>query len=567
MKLVLRIFGRLSVAGICVMPAIAMSSDAGVLGHPRKVEAVGDVAMGVFLQGDILYCIADDSLYALDISSPLSPKLCGTLQGMDNRRQVVVQGKLAYVASRETGLRIVDVSNPEKMKLLSRFDSVEFATGIEVVGNTVFLSERINGVEAVDVSDPRNPRHICIRKTPESQSVVYHNGFLYSGEWAAGKVTVFDARSMKHFRKVAELQLGGFGDGVTTDGKYLYCSTGHDIPRALRISRGISEEEACGRGRGMDIFDISNPAKPKHVSRIDFPRFMPRDSDYWTSRVSRGFAFCCDSHNGMFVVDVKNPHEPKVIDRLCIPQEGKNWPSAAISSVSVGNGCLYVSTNPCGLWVVPMDGIKPQEVAKGLAPADSSSRDAYPTDLNSFYVYRPSEPGQARTVCLRGNIAYAAFGDAGLHVLEVSTKHNDILKDIADELDVMSDDMGFCLHVDCNEQVVVDGNLSLICSIFRNLTDNAISYSGGKNIYISLISNTKDMCCIRFEDDGLGVGVEQLPRLFERFYRVDKGRSRQNGGTGLGLAIVKHAVQFHGGTIVVTNRPNGGLRFEFSLKK
>ncbi|MBE6395751.1 MAG: hypothetical protein E7046_01950 [Lentisphaerae bacterium] len=402
---------------------IAMSSDAGVLGHPRKVEAVGDVAMGVFLQGDILYCIADDSLYALDVSSPLSPKLCGTLQGMDNRRQVVVQGKLAYVASRETGLRIVDVSNPEKMKLLSRFDSVEFATGIEVVGNTVFLSERINGVEAVDVSDPCNPRHICIRKTPESQSVVYHNGFLYSGEWAAGKVTVFDARSMKHFRKVAELQLGGFGDGVTTDGKYLYCSTGHDIPRTLRISRGISEEEACGRGRGMDIFDISNPAKPKHVSRIDFPRFKPRTNDYWTPRVSSGFAFCCDSHNGMFVVDVKNPHEPKVIDRLCIPQEGKNWPSAAISSVAVGNGCLYVSTKPCGLWVVPMEGIKPQEVAKGLPPADSSSRDAYPTDLNSFYVYRPSKPGQARTVCLRGNIAYAAFGDAGLHVLEVSAEH------------------------------------------------------------------------------------------------------------------------------------------------
>ncbi|MBQ5613921.1 MAG: hypothetical protein IIU82_02770 [Tidjanibacter sp.] len=53
--------------------------------------------------------------------------------------------------------------------------------------------------------------------------------------------------------------------------------------------------------------------------------------------------------------------------------------------------------------------------------------------------------------------------------------------------------------------------------------------------------------------------------LFELFYRVDKGRSRQKGGTGLGLAIVKHAVQFHGGTITVTNRPNGGLRFEFTL--
>ena len=409
----------------CAMAALALSfpSFAGVLGNPHKVESVGDSAMGVFLQGDTLYCIADDSLYALDVSTPLSPKLRGSLSGMDNRRQVVAQGNFAYVVSRETGLRIVDVSNPEKMQLMSRYDSVEFATGIEVVGNTVFLSERINGVEAVDVSDPRNPRHLCIRKTPESQSSVYHNGFLYSGEWGAGKVTVFDARSMKSFRKVTELQLGGNGDGVATDGKYLYCSTGHDIPRALRASRGISNEDAHGRGHGLDIFDISNPSRPKHVSRIDFPRFEPRSDDYWTPRVSGNFVFCCDTHNGMFVVDVKNPREPKILDRLCIPQEGRDWPSAAISSLAVGKGCLYVSTRPCGLWVVPMDGIKPQPVDKGKPPADSSISETYPTDMDAFHVYRPSESGQARTVCLKDDVAYAAFGDAGLHVLEVSPQH------------------------------------------------------------------------------------------------------------------------------------------------
>ena len=144
---------------------------------------------------------------------------------------------------------------------------------------------------------------------------------------------------------------------------------------------------------------------------------------------------------------------------------------------------------------------------------------------------------------------------------------NDIIHEVAEELESMPDDERLTLHTDFSDRVVVEGNLSLIASIFRNLTENAIAYSEGKNIYISLLENNAEMCRIRFEDDGKGVQEKQLPRLFERFYRVDKGRSRQKGGTGLGLAIVKHAVQFHEGSITVMNRPNGGLRFDFSLKK
>lgn len=144
---------------------------------------------------------------------------------------------------------------------------------------------------------------------------------------------------------------------------------------------------------------------------------------------------------------------------------------------------------------------------------------------------------------------------------------NSIIDEISDELNIMPEDERLYLHADFNEQVVMNGNLSLIGSIFRNLTENAIAYSGGKNIFITLMENNEDSCLIRFEDDGRGVEDDQLPRLFERFYRVDKGRSRRMGGTGLGLAIVKHAVQFHGGNVSVTNRAEGGLRFEFSLKK
>ena len=144
---------------------------------------------------------------------------------------------------------------------------------------------------------------------------------------------------------------------------------------------------------------------------------------------------------------------------------------------------------------------------------------------------------------------------------------NNIIDEIAAELEIMPEDERFMLHTDFNELVIVEGNPSLIGSIFRNLTENAIAYSGGKNIYISLVENNEGLCRITFEDDGCGVEEKQLPRLFERFYRVDKGRSRQMGGTGLGLAIVKHAVQFHGGNITVTNRNGGGLKFEFTIKK
>ncbi|MBO5836220.1 MAG: ATP-binding protein [Bacteroidales bacterium] len=142
---------------------------------------------------------------------------------------------------------------------------------------------------------------------------------------------------------------------------------------------------------------------------------------------------------------------------------------------------------------------------------------------------------------------------------------NDIIEEVAKELEMLPEDERLMLHTDFSDEVIVDGNPSLIGSIFRNLTENAIAYSEGKNIYISLLENNEKLCRIRFEDDGKGVEQKHLSRLFERFYRVDKGRSRQKGGTGLGLAIVKHAVQFHGGSITVTNRPNGGLRFEFTL--
>lgn len=157
--------------------------------------------------------------------------------------------------------------------------------------------------------------------------------------------------------------------------------------------------------------------------------------------------------------------------------------------------------------------------------------------------------------------------DGGQLISKERVVVNAIIDEIAEELEVMPDGERLALHCNIREEVAVCGNPSLIGSIFSNLTENAIAYSGGRNIYISLLENSDKLCSFRFEDDGKGVEEDKLPYLFDRFYRIDKGRSRQKGGTGLGLAIVKHAVQFHGGTITVANRKGGGLRFDFSLRK
>ena len=117
-------------------------------------------------------------------------------------------------------------------------------------------------------------------------------------------------------------------------------------------------------------------------------------------------------------------------------------------------------------------------------------------------------------------------------------------------------------------EVILTGSSSLLYSIFRNLTDNAIAYAGNDiQITINCFREDEKFYYFSFSDTGVGVPEEHLTRLFERFYRVDKGRSRKLGGTGLGLAIVKNAVLFHGGTIFAKNMPKGGLEFVFTLKK
>ncbi len=122
----------------------------------------------------------------------------------------------------------------------------------------------------------------------------------------------------------------------------------------------------------------------------------------------------------------------------------------------------------------------------------------------------------------------------------------------------------------------LQGNRELLYCIFRNLAENSIAYAGqGIDIVLETYKDSPDHYFIHYYDTGKGVADEYLSRLFDRFVRIDEGRSRQNGGTGLGLSIVKHAVLFHGGEIYAKNRGGvgsaenrlSGLEYFFSLKK
>jgi signal transduction histidine kinase len=145
---------------------------------------------------------------------------------------------------------------------------------------------------------------------------------------------------------------------------------------------------------------------------------------------------------------------------------------------------------------------------------------------------------------------------------------NKIVGNVIDDVELKLNQKNIKVNTSFGGDIWIKANSMLLYSIFRNLIDNAIAYAGENiKINISLTGEDAKNYYFSFSDNGVGVTPEHLPFIFERFYRVDKGRSRKTGGTGLGLSIVKNAIELHRGTIAVKNKNGGGLEFSFSLHK
>ncbi|MCS0543614.1 ATP-binding protein, partial [Aeromonas veronii] len=118
-----------------------------------------------------------------------------------------------------------------------------------------------------------------------------------------------------------------------------------------------------------------------------------------------------------------------------------------------------------------------------------------------------------------------------------------------------------------DDTTVIDGDMDRLKQVFINVINNGLSYSpDGAKVEVKA-SNFDDYVQIKIIDTGIGIEEKELPRIFERFYRVDKARSRNSGGTGLGLAIVKHIIEAHEGAVEVSSRVGEGTTFTFRLKK
>ncbi len=145
-----------------------------------------------------------------------------------------------------------------------------------------------------------------------------------------------------------------------------------------------------------------------------------------------------------------------------------------------------------------------------------------------------------------------------------------IIRHIADTLRPLAQQSGVVLAVDAPASLVAPGDRDELLRVVENLVENAIKYGASdpacvnRSVEIALLPQERQ-CVLSVRDHGPGIAPEHLPRLTERFYRVDAGQSRAKGGTGLGLAIVKHIVARHRGRLGIESQPGQGATFSVTL--
>ncbi|MCO5230847.1 MAG: ATP-binding protein [Chitinophagales bacterium] len=190
-------------------------------------------------------------------------------------------------------------------------------------------------------------------------------------------------------------------------------------------------------------------------------------------------------------------------------------------------------------------------------------------DKQRYFIEKAFGQTQLLSELIQDMSLISKIEEAGHTFVMQSIQLYSFLENLKEEYALQLSEKQVDLTIDIPNNCSIKGNSNLLNSIFKNLIDNALRYAGDNiNIVIRLYEQDAEFYYFSFYDTGKGIENEnQLSRLFERFYRVNEGRTRDMGGSGLGLAIVKNAIQIHGGNIYAKNRKEGGLEFIFQLRK
>lgn len=163
------------------------------------------------------------------------------------------------------------------------------------------------------------------------------------------------------------------------------------------------------------------------------------------------------------------------------------------------------------------------------------------------------------------NLSRIEQSEGAADVVLEPTCVSDVINNALADCQHRADDRNITIHSQCDEQLRARCNGPLLIQAVLNLLDNAIKYSDeGGEVFVTVTATARQIV-IAVRDQGCGIPAEHLPRIFERFYRVDKARSRKLGGTGLGLSIVKHIVAVHQGKVTVESAPGKGSTFSILL--
>jgi len=385
-----------------------------------ELPLVADVGLGpiqdaAFEEG-LIYAIGKQQLHILDAENPAKPVSLGSISGLGSVRQIVVREGIVYISSRQDGLFVVDARDPSQPRILNHYDTIEFATGLAISGDILFVACRHYGVELVDVSNPESPQHISTVRTGEAQSVIARNGYLYAGVWGSSEVVTVDYSDPRNPMITNRAPLDGFGDGVDVQGDFLYVATGHHSKEQPRKNPG---DPGFGKGHGLEIFDLSDPAEPKWLSCIKFPPLYEIGNDTWRVTVTNGHAFVTDTHNGFFLIDVSDPLTPRFSGHRKLPLVKSKGVPGYVGGLALTDDHVFLAGGYTDLHVVAIPGIaKPVKKETDAIVTISGASTSMAPQEPGWRNYRPGS--QVYEVAfLEDDRAVVACGSDGVHLVEL----------------------------------------------------------------------------------------------------------------------------------------------------